>query len=153
MQEYQMRSPVSPEEFKDYFHLRWLVLRQPWDQPEGSEKDDKEEDSFQLAVFTGLNQPVACGRLQLNSSEEAQIRFMAVHPQFQNKGLGRMIMKGLEEEAVKSGANRVILQARENAVEFYKSCGYHVREKTFLLFDSIQHYLMEKQLDVSSNFT
>jgi N-acetylglutamate synthase-like GNAT family acetyltransferase len=153
MAEYQVRSPLSPEELRDYFHLRWHVLRKPWGQPEGSEKDDKEEECFQLAVFSADNKPLACGRLQLNSKDEAQIRFMAVHPQFQKKGLGRMIMQGLEEQAVKSGAKSVILQARENALDFYKSCGYQVKEKTFLLYDSIQHYLMDKQLADSSNFT
>ena len=42
--------------------------------------------------------------------------------------------------------NVVILQARQDAVPFYEHHGYNVVEKTFLLFDEIQHYLMRKEL-------
>lgn len=38
------------------------------------------------------------------------------------------------------------LQSRENAVEFYKSCGYDIKEKSFKLWDVIQHYLMIKTI-------
>jgi hypothetical protein len=38
------------------------------------------------------------------------------------------------------------LQARENAVGFYKRCGYAVKEKSYLMWEVIQHYLMEKEL-------
>jgi len=40
-------SPKTEAEFKQYYHLRWRILRQPWGQPEGSEHDaidDKGEE-------------------------------------------------------------------------------------------------------------
>ena len=146
METFKLRSPETPEEFRNYFHLRWLVLREPWKQPAGTEQDDREIESFHLAVFSDDQKVLACGRLQLNSPQEGQIRFMAVHPDHQHQGLGKLIMQGLEKEAKQRGATEMILQARENAIEFYKSCGYQIKAKTFLLFDSVQHYLMEKEL-------
>ena len=41
---------------------------------------------------------------------------------------------------------QIELQARENAVEFYKNSGFTVKEKSFVLWDIIQHYLMVKDI-------
>ena len=35
-------SPRTPKEFEEYYDLRWRILRAPWQQPRGSEKDDWE---------------------------------------------------------------------------------------------------------------
>lgn len=139
--------PPKPEEMEAYFNLRWRVLRQPWGQTSGSERDEQEQSCFQLAAFHHDKEVIACGRLQLNSPAEAQIRFMAVDPAFQGKGAGKLIMAGLEANAWESGAEKIILQARENAVPFYLSCGYQLVEPTFLLFGEIQHFLMGKSLN------
>jgi N-acetylglutamate synthase-like GNAT family acetyltransferase len=130
-----------------YFNLRWRVLRKPWGQPPGSERDEQEQSCFQLAAFNHDNEVIACGRLQMNSPVDAQIRFMAVDQLFQGKGAGKLIMTGLEAKARESGAEKIILQARENAVPFYLSCGFQIVEPTFLLFGEIQHFLMGKSLN------
>jgi hypothetical protein len=52
-----------------------------------------------------------------------------------------------EHRALKDGRNFMILQARDYAVPFYEKSGYKLKEKTFLLWNLIQHYLMEKSLD------
>jgi len=89
---------------------------------------------------------VACGRLQENENKVGQIRFMAVDDKQQGKGLGKMIVAALENEGRKLHLKSIELQARDNAVDFYKSCGYTIKEKSFLMWDQIQHYLMEKKL-------
>lgn len=71
---------------------------------------------------------------------------MAVHPDYRGKDIGGEILKYLEQKAKEKGAEKVILQAREQAVNFYIRNKYEVKEKTFLLYESIQHYLMEKTL-------
>ena len=52
----------------------------------------------------------------------------------------------LLEQAKSLGAQEIILHARENAVNFYKHCGYTVVEKSYLMWGEIQHYLMKKDL-------
>ena len=74
---------------------------------------------------------------------------MAVDDNQQGKGLGKMIVTALKLEAKKLNLKTIELQARENAVEFYKSCGYTIKEKSFLLWGIIQHYLMEKTINWS----
>jgi len=89
---------------------------------------------------------VAVGRLQFNSIEEAQIRYMAVSDDYQGMGYGSKIVKTLNNIARDKGSRKIILQSRENAVKFYEKNGYKIIEKSYLLFDEIQHWLMEKEL-------
>lgn len=143
---YSYRSPKTENEWRDYFFLRWSVLRKPWNQPEGTEKDDQEESTFHIIITNEKNKIVAGGRLQMNDAVTAQIRYMAVDPDEQGKGLGAVVIEQLELEARKKGATHLFLQARENAVPFYLACGYEITAKTFLLFDTIQHFRMDKEL-------
>ncbi len=85
-------------------------------------------------------------RLQMNSDSIAQLRFMAVMENKQGAGIGKKLISYAEEKARQQGATTVILQSREIALEFYKKCGYSVKEKSFLMWNEIQHYLMEKKL-------
>jgi N-acetylglutamate synthase-like GNAT family acetyltransferase len=89
---------------------------------------------------------IACGRLQENEGKIGQVRFMAVDNHYQGKGLGKKILVFLEEKAKELSLVKIELQARENALEFYKANGYEIKEKSFLLWGQIQHYLMEKSL-------
>lgn len=128
--------------------LRYAVLRQPWDKPKDTATDDLELSSIN-AYIEQDGEVIACGRVQNNGSGLGQIRYMAVHPNYQGKGLGKLIAMKLEEEAKKIGLTSIELQARENALEFYKSQGYIVKETSFKLWDIIQHYLMAKELKQS----
>ena len=107
--------------------------------------DDMEESAIN-AFIEDKGSVIACGRLQDNGGGVGQIRYMAVAANYQGKGLGRLIVTKLEEEAKKNGLHTIELQARENAVEFYKSQGYSVKETSFKLWDIIQHYLMTKEI-------
>lgn len=141
---YLLLDPFHVNREEDYFSLRWEVLRKPWGQPKGTERDDLENSSLHRMILNEKGDVIATGRLQLNDPREAQIRYMAVHHDFRGMNLGKMLIQELESLASDAGAEKLILQARENAVPFYTACGYTVISETFLLYDSIQHYLMEK---------
>ena len=139
--------PNSSAEFELYYNLRYEVLRKPWLQPKGSEKDDGDKSSIHRMIIDESNgKAVAVGRLQFNTSEEAQIRYMAVSDNYQLKGYGNIIVKTLEDIALNKGIRNIILQARENALKFYWKNGYEIIEKSYLLFDEIQHWLMVKKI-------
>ncbi len=125
--------------------LRYDILRKPWNQPKETSTDGMEESAIN-AFIEDNGKAIACGRLQDNGGGVGQIRYMAVDANYQGKGLGKLIVTKLEEEALKININTVELQARENAVEFYKSQGYVVKETSFKLWDIIQHYLMTKEI-------
>jgi N-acetylglutamate synthase-like GNAT family acetyltransferase len=138
--------PKTSEELAMYYQLRWEVLRKPWGKPRGSELDEQEEQSIHAMLVDDNNEGIAVGRLQMNSPVEAQLRFMGVRADMQGKRLGDHIISYLEGRARAQGAKKLILQARQNAVSFYERNGYRIKEKSFLLWDEIQHYLMEKEL-------
>ncbi|HET6991998.1 MAG TPA: GNAT family N-acetyltransferase [Bacteroidia bacterium] len=142
----RLREPTTPQDFENYYQLRWEVLRKPWNQAKGTEKDDAEESSIHIMALNDADECIGVSRLQFNSPEEAQVRFMGVRDDQQGKGVGKKLMHYLEEKAKKNGAKKIILQARENAVPFYLSIGYKKTEKTFLLWGMIQHYKMEKEI-------
>lgn len=125
--------------------LRYDILRKPWSQPKETSTDGMEESAIN-AFIEDSGKVVACGRLQDNGGGVGQIRYMAVDENYQGKGLGKLIVSKLEEEALKINLHTIELQARENAVEFYKSQGYLVKETSFKLWDIIQHYLMVKEI-------
>jgi len=143
---FKIKEPSNEEEFKDYYHLRWKLLRAHWKQPEGSEVDDLEDRCFHIMAVDDKNEVISIARLQFNSTTEAQIRYMAVARRYERHGIGRELIKTVERRAIESSHINIILDAREPAVGFYQKLGYVVIEKSYLLFDEIQHYRMIKNL-------
>jgi predicted GNAT family N-acyltransferase len=138
-----VEQPSTKQDFEAYYHLRYHVLRKPWRQPLGSELD--ETDNTSIHAFIKNNDiAIACSRLHFVDETTAQIRYMAVHPNYQGKGLGKLVVNYLEGISKKNNRTKIILHARENAVKFYENCGYTVKETSYLLFGEIQHYLMDK---------
>lgn len=126
--------------------LRYEILRKPWAKPRETATDEFEQTAVN-AFIEDKGKLIACGRLQDNGGAVGQIRYMAVDGYYQGKGLGKLIVAKLEEEAKKRGLTTIELQARENALEFYKSQGYVIKGISFKLWDIIQHYLMVKAID------
>jgi ribosomal protein S18 acetylase RimI-like enzyme len=142
-------SPVAPEsaaDWENYFDLRWRVLRAAWDQPRGSEKDDRDAESQHLMILGLDSRALAVGRLHFNTSAEAQIRFMAVDPQAQGRGLGSTILEEFECRARAAGATSIVLNARAPAQRFYERHGFVVVGPAETLFQNLKHARMGKYL-------
>ena len=142
----KIKQPKTEDDFKPYYQLRWQLLRAPWNQPEGSEVDDIEDQCFHLMAVDDNNEVIAVARLQFNSDDEAQIRYMAVAGAYERQGIGRELINSMETYAGESARRKIVLDAREPAVGFYQKLGYTVVEKSYLLFDEIQHYRMMKTI-------
>jgi N-acetylglutamate synthase-like GNAT family acetyltransferase len=138
--------PETPEELSKYFNLRFEILRKPWNQPFSSTNDEWEDQSIHVLMLDENNDAVACGRLQINSKTEGQIRSMAVRTDLQGKGLGKKIIEYIEKRARELNLENIILDARINAVKFYEGRGYRVIGESYLLFGIIQHFKMEKAI-------
>ena len=140
------RPPSSQAEWEAYFDLRWRMLRHPWGQPRGSERDSLEDAAIHLLIMDNAGRALACGRLHLNSPTEAQVRYMAVDDPVQGQGYGSAILSGLEKEAKRFGASRIVLNARDNAIKFYEKHGYAVIEEADTLFGAVRHVRMQKSI-------
>jgi N-acetylglutamate synthase-like GNAT family acetyltransferase len=144
---YKIIEPATPEEIEKYFNLRYEILRKPWNQPRATTKDEWEDQSVHVLMLDENNDAIACGRLQVNSKEEGQIRSMAVRNDMQRKGLGKKIIAYIEAKAKALQLKNLILDSRINAVKFYESCGYQVIGESYLLFGIIPHFKMEKKVE------
>ena len=143
-----LTTPRTPAEFAAYYRLRYEVLRQPWGQPEGSERadDDQAPTTVHALLTTADGRAAGVARLSPAEPGQAQVRYMAVAPDFQGRGAGRQLLEYLEAEARRLGFTECVLHAREAAVPFYARLGYAVVAPSHTLFGSIPHFLMRKSL-------
>ncbi|MBX0291386.1 GNAT family N-acetyltransferase [Hymenobacter sp. HSC-4F20] len=140
--------PRTPAEWAAYFRLRYEVLRQPWQQPEGSEQadDDMAPATTHALLLAPEGYAAGVGRLHPTGPKQGQVRFMAVHPAWQGRGVGRQVLEYLEAAARAQGLTEVVLHAREPAVPFYQRLGYTVVAPSHVLFGAIPHFLMRRVL-------
>ncbi|MBS3071655.1 GNAT family N-acetyltransferase [Candidatus Pacearchaeota archaeon] len=141
----ELKEPKTQEEFEGYYDLRWRILRYPWNQPRGSEKDSLEDMSIHL-ILTEEDKILGAGRVHFNSNDEAQVRYMAVEENQQGKGIGGKILSGLEERAKQRGTNYIVLNSRDTAVPFYIKKGYRIIGEAPTMFGTIKHSKMRKDL-------
>ena len=139
------KTPSSSEELKNYDLFRWEILRKPIGKSIESLKDEYEDSSYHLIGVID-NKIIACGRLHFNNAYEAQIRYMAIDEHYQRKGLGLKVIELLEAEAKKKQINKIVLNARNHVIEFYKKSGYKAVRKYEGSDTGIPHTTMEKIL-------
>jgi len=139
-----IKTPNSPDEWDDYYRLRYLVLRKPLGQPEGSERNEGDLTGEHFALYED-NVLKAIARLDSYEPTISQVRFVAVDSSIQGKGYGKKIMEAVENRSKETGNTKMILHARDYAVPFYEKLNYILVEKSYKLFDILQHYLMEKE--------
>ena len=143
--EIEIRAPKNEVEWEQYYDLRYRILRQPWNQPRGSERNEGDSTGLHFALYE-KEILKAIARLDFNSNKSAQVRFMAVETEIQRKGYGKQVMLAIEMYCKKKSISEIALHARETAIPFYESLDYQLVEKSHLLFNEIQHYLMTKKV-------
>lgn len=143
---YTYKSPETEQEWRDYFELRWQILRAPWQQDRGSERDELEATAFHIMALDDQRRTIATGRLHRLSDSRAQIRYMAVHPDHQGRGIGARILSMLEQQAGNWACQEIVLNARSACLGFYQRHDYDVIAEAPTLFGSIAHKHMRKVL-------
>ncbi|MGE5560819.1 MAG: GNAT family N-acetyltransferase [Chloroflexota bacterium] len=96
-----------------------------------------------IGLFRGL--PVATGRIRLRDGS-GYVSRLGVDHEYQGLGLGRRLLRVLEERARALGLSRVTLKTSEMMTgneEFYRSCGYAVVERAG---NEQRHIFMAKEL-------
>nr|WP_136251484.1 bifunctional GNAT family N-acetyltransferase/thioesterase [Ningiella ruwaisensis] len=148
---YTVEKPKTDEELKAYFAFRWLWLREPWGYPEGSEKDEYESVSEHRVLKNQSGKIVACGRVHLNTTEEAQIRHIAVDKEYRRKGVGQIMLNALEQVARDIGAERAVTNSRESSIEFFENCGFEIIDEAPNELGKLKRKQMRKHLFNNNN--
>jgi len=121
------------------FELRWQILRAPWNQPRGSERDEHDEQAVHALILDARDRPVGTGRLHRLDDTTGQIRYMAIVPSWRRKGMGSALLAWLERRATETGMKQIRLDAREESVGFYLARGYRDCGAGHLLYGEIRH--------------
>lgn len=132
-----------------YYELRWRVLRKPWGQPSGSERDELDAAATHVAGYDEAKRLVCVGRLHAVETGVGQVRYMAVEEPLRGRGLGQAVLDELERLAKGQGMSVIVLDAREAAVGFYRHNGYEAVGEGPVLFGEVRHSKMRKKFSVS----
>lgn len=150
MSPFQLCHPRTKEEYKRYYHFRWRHLRARWGQAPGSERDALESSSLHIMACDNNNIIIGVGRLHITRKayfyKQAQIRYMAVAPKWQYRGVASAILEYLESEAQKSGVREIKLNARQHALGFYLRKNYRIQAKSHTLYNTILHFRLKKSI-------
>lgn len=145
-----IKIPTTSKEWEQYYNLRFTVLREPWGQLKGSEiLTDEDQADHAMVIDSETDKIVGVARMQTNSPTQGQVRCVAVSPEVQGRGVGKLLMSYLENVAHEKGFKEIVLDARENALKFYFSIGYEIIGDSYLLFDVIPHFKMIKRFTVA----
>lgn len=143
---FTVKPPQTGIELQLYYDLRWRILRAPWQQPRGSERDEYENIAIHAMAIDSQGNVIGVARLHQTEKNIAQIRYMAVEDSLQKRGVGKALLHYLEEQAVALGVRLIKLNARENCIGFYIKQSYHITGPGHVLYGEINHQKMQKQL-------
>ena len=143
-----VKNPTTRDEFKTYYELRYHVLREPWGQPRGSEKDDYEPISQHFMAIEPVNQ-VVVGVVKLfeKSPGVGWFSHLAVKPEYQRKGIGKQLVGIVEEAARRQGYHILGCMSRLNTTSYFEKLGFKVTGLPAQYFGTTQVVWMEKNLD------
>lgn len=143
----QIKSPRTKEEFKAYYDLRYKVLREPWGQPRGTEKDDYEPISQHFVAVNDQNgEVVGCVKFFEKESGIAWVSHLAVKTALQRTGIGKQLLSYIEGQARDQGFKKIGCQSRLNTTTYFEKAGYKVHGLPTRYFGTTQVVWMEKEL-------
>jgi len=135
--EITINDPLYTDERK----LRVKVLREPLGMPGGTEFFPFETESRHFLAMDG-EAVVGCV-LFPPRPPTGKLFQMAVYPEYQGKGVGKLLVEYLEREAILSGLTSVYCHARWEVHQFYARLGYHSEGEEFEEI-GIRHVKMTK---------
>lgn len=137
---------TTEEDLKKAFDIRIEVFVEEQGVPLEDELDEFDKLNGQCEhILVYLNeQPVGTGRIRLVDGFGKLERICILKP-YRKFGLGKVIIKALEEVAEKEGVSKIKLHGQKHAEGFYNKLGYQTSSSVFME-DGIPHILMIKDL-------
>lgn len=105
--------------------LLYDVLYRDFGVPLDADWRDEDSGGVIAVARDAAGRVAGCARLLPASGDaERQIRQLAVAPHAQGGGVGRELIRALEDRAFDEGARVIVLDARDTAWGFYERLGY-----------------------------
>ena len=124
--------------------LRFRVLREPLGHGRDAVAFPFDDESVHLLAFDG-EEVVGCVLFHPESATAGRLYQMAVTPSLQGCGVGRVLVRTLEDKLRKDGVRRIHLHARAHAAGFYGRLGYVVEGEPFEEV-GVPHHMMARDL-------
>ena len=137
--------------YEESLVLRNRILIEAVGRHEDCRDFDFPEKDIYLSAFDG-EKLIGSAIITPLDDNTVQMRQMAVHEDYQGKGIGRLIVHEFEGLVLEQGYSTVILHARESALPFYEKLGYKLCSDRFYEIE-IAHYEMRKTLNVRRKTT
>lgn len=123
---FTIKTPITGDDFKAYYALRYRVLREPWGHPKGTEKDDYEPISEHFMAVNEKNEVVGVVKLYKKTEQVGHVSHLAVAPEHQHRGIGRMLLETVEQRARLLGLCSLTTMARATATVYFEKYGFQV---------------------------
>jgi N-acetylglutamate synthase-like GNAT family acetyltransferase len=125
-----MPFPVRPARKEDMPAIRALVRLFP---NQLVQRDLPRVSSFFVATVKG--QVIGCCALQIYSKRIAEVRTLAVHPDYQDKGVASKLVELCRDRARERGIKEIF--AITSQIDFFASLGFATfrREKTAMFYE------------------
>ena len=134
----------NPDQMEQAFALRIRVFVDEQAVPLEEEFDGLDDAASHVIVFDEADQAVGTGRVILNGPI-AKMQRITVDAGCRGRGIGRLVMEGLEDIARSAGARIARLDAQTRVIGFYESLGYFAYGDLHL-DANILHRWMDKAL-------
>lgn len=132
--------------YRQTLGLREQVLRRPLGQTLSARDLEGEHGQWHFGLFDDDGTLTACLVAAPSGDRSVRLRQMAVDPEHHSRGLGRQLIRQVEEELALRGITSIGLHARTSAAGFYTRLGYRPLGEQFMEI-GIPHRAMEKKLD------
>ena len=143
---YKIKTPKTREDFKAYYALRYKVLHEPWGHPKGTEKDDYEPISDHFMAVDEKGEIVGVAKLYEKEERVGHVSHLAVAPEYQHQGIGRLLMDAVEKRARKRGFTAIGAMARVTATAEFERAGFQVVGIPTPTLGTVHLLWMEKSL-------
>ena len=133
---------AQDSEYAGEVELRYRVLREPLGMTREQVFFPFEKESWHLVALDD-GAVVGCVLFLPKGEKRGRLFQMAVAQALQGRGIGRLLVRRLEQRARKKGFDEIFLHARDRAVGFYERLGYRITGEPFEEI-GIMHRMMTK---------
>jgi N-acetylglutamate synthase-like GNAT family acetyltransferase len=144
---FTIKIPTTRADFKAYYALRYKVLREPWGHPKGTEKDDYEPISEHFMAVNEKGAVVGVAKLYAKDERTGHISHLAVAPETQQQGVGRLLLETVEQRARARGFHTIGTMARVTATAYFEKYGFRIAGMPTPHLGTIHLVWMEKALE------
>ena len=131
--------------FDQAFQLRTKLLRIPLKLTFQKADIEKEWEEDHFGLLLPSYQLVGCLTMKKIDDVTYKMRQVAIESGFQGLGFGKLLVYKTEDWCRQNEIKKIVLNARDTAVPFYKSLAYFIVGEEFEEV-GIKHFAMEKLL-------